>query len=170
MDAGYKALVDYAMPEDISVIAIDESTPPAFVEQVVVMSESCGVTSVPGWVMRGTGPRGIFLVAKDSAGEPVACAASYMCHPESSSHAEDAFWGMLATRADRRGQRIAFLLGARAIIHMWDEHKARGFITGVSAGNPASMALCKKLGLTETGWQYISCVDSSIFARASITK
>lgn len=170
LDASHKALESYAMPEDLTVMAIDETTPSSLVEEVVEMSECCGVTSVPGWVMRGAGPKGVFLVAQNPAGEPVACAASFMCHPQSSSHADDAFWGMLATREDRRGQRIAFLLGAMAIIHMWDVHKARGFITGVSAENPSSMALCRKLGLSETGWQYISCVDKAIFARASITK
>jgi hypothetical protein len=170
LEASQKALESYVMPEDLTIMTIDDTTPSSLLQEVVEMSENCGVTSVPGWVMRGTGPKGVFLVAQNHAGEPVACAASFMCHPQSSSHADDAFWGMLATREDRRGQRIAFLLGAKAIIHMWDVHKARGFITGVSAENPSSMALCRKLGLSETEWQYISCVDKEIFARGSITK
>ncbi|MEP0940248.1 MAG: GNAT family N-acetyltransferase [Rhizobiaceae bacterium] len=170
LEASLKALDSYVLPEDLTITSFDETTPSGLVEEVVEMSERCGVTSVPGWVMRGAGPKGVYLVAQNQDGEPVACAASFMCHPESSSHADDAFWGMLATREDRRGQRIAFLLGAQAIVHMWNEHNARGFITGVSAENPSSMALCKKLGLSETEWQYISCVDKTIFARSSITK
>ena len=170
LDASHAALATYALPEDISVIAIDETTSSEFVGEVAEMSESCGVMPAPGWVMRGNGPAGILLVAKNALGEPVACAGSFMCHPKGSSRATDAFWGMLATRPDRRGQRIAFLLGAKAIIHMWDAHNARGFITGVSAQNPSSMALCKKIGLSETGWCYISCIDETLFASASITK
>lgn len=93
-----------------------------------------------------------------------------MCHAKGSAKAKDAFWGMLATRPGRRGQKIAFLLGAKAIIHMWEKYEARAFITGVSAENPSSLALCTKLGLSETGNCYISCIDETVFAGASITK
>jgi hypothetical protein len=55
---------------------------------------------------------------------------------------------MLATREDRRGQRIALLLGAQAIIHMWEQHGARGFMTGgllpgavIDSSNDANAAL-----------------------------
>jgi len=170
LDASQAALINFTFPEDLSVVAIDETTSSEFVREVAEMSESSGVMPVPGWVMRGFGPEGIFLVAKNALGEPVACAGSFLCHPKGSAKATDAFWGMLATRPDRRGQKIAFLLGAKAIIHMWEKHKARAFITGVSAENPSSMALCTKLGLSETGYCYISCIDETVFAGASITK
>ncbi len=170
LDASLKTLETFALPEDISITVIDETTSPQFVSEVVEMSEKCGVMSVPGWVMRGTGPKGVFFVAQNSAGEPVACAGSFMCHPKNSSHAQDAFWGMLATRSDRRGQGLACLLGAKAIIHMWEVHNARGFITGVSADNLSSKALCKKMGLSNSDWQYLSCIDHTIFGGDAITK
>jgi hypothetical protein len=87
-----------------------------------------------------------------------------------SSHATDAFWGMLATRQDRRGERIALLLGAKAIAHMWERHGARGFITGVRANNASSQALCIKLGVTSTNWIYAECMDKELFGAASLTK
>lgn len=170
LDASLRVLETSALSEDISITVIDETTSPQFVSEVVEMSEKCGVMSVPGWVMRGTGPKGVFLVAQNSTGEPVACAGSFMCHPKSSSHAEDAFWGMLATRSDRRGQGLACLLGAKAIVHMGEVHSARGFITGVSANNLSSKALCNKLGLSNSGWQYLSCIDHTVFGGDSITK
>lgn len=170
LDASLKAVETFSLPEDINVAVIDETTSPCIVRDVAEMSENCGVMSVPGWVMRGTGPKGVFLVAQNAVGEPVACAASFMCHPKNSSHSEDAFWGMLATRPDRRGQGLAFLLGAKAIVHMWNTHNARGFITGVSAENSSSKALCRKLGLSETGWKYLSCIDDTVFGGESITK
>jgi hypothetical protein len=77
---------------------------------------------------------------------------------------------MLATRNDRRGERIALLLGAQAIIHMWERHGARGFMTGVRADNAPSQALCNKLGVRATDWIYASCIDKEMFGGSSITK
>ena len=92
-----------------------------------------------------------------------------MLHHPASRRATDVFWGMLATREDRRGQRIALLLGAQAIVHMWEKHGARGFMTGVRADNASSQALCNKLGVGATEWIYASCMDREQFAGA-ITK
>jgi RimJ/RimL family protein N-acetyltransferase len=77
---------------------------------------------------------------------------------------------MLATREDRRGQRIALLLGAQAIIHMWEHHGARGFMTGVRADNAPSQALCNKLGVGATDWIYAWCMDKELFGGSSVTK
>jgi hypothetical protein len=77
---------------------------------------------------------------------------------------------MLATRTDRRGERIALLLGARAIVHMWERHGARGFMTGVRADNASSRSLCNKLGVSATEWIYASCIDKEMFGGSSITK
>jgi hypothetical protein len=77
---------------------------------------------------------------------------------------------MLATREDRRGQRIALLLGAQAIIHMWERHGARGFMTGVRADNASSQALCTKLGLGATDWTYAWCFDKDLLGGSAATK
>ena len=77
---------------------------------------------------------------------------------------------MLATRQDRRGEKIALLLGAQAIVHMWERHGARGFMTGVRANNASSQALCHKLGVRATDWIYASCLDQTQFGGKSVTK
>lgn len=120
-------------------------------------------------MMRGQAQKGICFVATDQDQRPVATASSYMIHHPSSPRARDAFWGMLATREDRRGERIALLLGAQAIIHMWERHGARGFMTGVRADNSPSQALCNKLRVSATSWIYAGCVDKEMFA-GSLTK
>src|SRR5271169_829168 len=117
------------------------------------------VMPVPGSIMRGLARRGICLVATDQNQRPVATASSYMIHHPSSPRATDTFWGMMATREDRRGERIALLLGVEAIIHMWERHGARGFMTGVKADNAPSQALCNKLGVRATDWICASCID-----------
>ena len=113
---------------------------------------------------------GIGIVAVDADGRPAATAASFVLHHPASRRATDVFWGMLATRNDRRGEKIALLLGAQAIIHMWERHGARGFMTGVRADNASSQALCHKLGVRATEWIYASCLDPTQFGGTSITK
>lgn len=168
--ASRKALEDFSLPADLTVSAIDASTPRELVGEVAELCQSCDVMPVPGAVMRGRARTGICLVATDQARRPVATASSYMIHHPSSPRAEDAFWGMLATRDDRRGERIALLLGAQAIIYMWERHGARGFMTGVRADNASSQALCNKLNVRATDWIYASCTDKEMFGGSSITK
>lgn len=168
--ASRKARDDFALPADLSVSAISQGTPRQLVGEVAELCQSCDVMPVPGSVMRGQTRQGICLVATDQNGRPVATASSFMIHHPSSPRAKDAFWGMLATREDRRGERIALLLGAQAIIQMWERHGARGFMTGVRADNSSSQALCKKLGVNATDWIYASCMDKEVFGESSITK
>jgi hypothetical protein len=168
--ASRKAQEDFALPADLSVCAIDADTPRQLVGEVAELCQSCDVMPVPGSIMRGQAQKGICLVATDQNRRPAATASSYMIHHPSSARSKDAFWGMLATREDRRGERIGLLLGAQAIIHMWERHEARGFMTGVRADNSSSQALCKKLGVSDTDWIYASCIDKEIFGGSSITK
>jgi hypothetical protein len=168
--ASRRAQEDLALPADLKISAIDASTPREFVRDVAELCQSCDVMPVPGSIMRGQVLKGICLVATDQDARPVATASSYMIHHPSSPRAKDAFWGMLATRKDRRGEKIALYLGAKAIIHMWDLHGARGFMTGVRADNLSSQALCNRLGVTATDWIIASCIDKAMFAGSAITK
>lgn len=120
--------------------------------------------------MRGQARRGINLVACDRSGRPVASASSFVLHHPASPHAGDVFWGMLATRDDRRGEKIALVLGAMTIVHMWENEGARGFMTGVRNDNASSRALCNKLGVGDTEWIYAQCLDTSILGGSSFTK
>lgn len=168
--ASREAQTAFALPPDLTISAIHADTPHELVGEVAELCQSCDVMPVPGSVMRGRSRKGVCLVATDQGGHAVATASSYMIHHPSSPRARDAFWGMLATREDRRGQKIALLLGAQAIIQMWERHGARGFMTGVRSDNAPSQALCKKLGLNATAWIYASCIDKELFGRSSVTK
>jgi len=168
--ASQRAQRELALPSDLTMCAIDTDTPHDLVRDVAQLCQSCDVMPVPASVMRGQTVKGICLVAIDGDRRPVATASSYVLHHPSSSHARDAFWGMLATREDRRGEKIALLLGAQAIIHMWNRHGARGFMTGVRADNLSSQALCNKLGVTASEWIIASCIDKDVFVGSTITK
>lgn len=168
--ASRAALQTYSMPADLKIAALGPDTSSDQVRDVADLCHSCDVMPVPGSVMRGQTRDGICLVATDRDGRPVASASSYVLHHPSSLRAKDVFWGMLATRQDRRGERIALLLGAQAIVYMWERHGARGFMTGVRADNTSSQALCNKLGVAASDWIYASCMDKQVFAGKSVTK
>ncbi len=170
LEASRRVLKSFALPADLSISVIDAATPGALVREVAALCQSCDVMPVPGSIMRGQAINGVCIIAIDQEGRPVATASSYMIHQSSSRRAKDAFWGMLATTANRRGEKIALLLGAQAIIHMWERHGARGFMTGVRANNASSQTLCKKLGVDATDWIYASCIDKMIFGGSSVSK
>lgn len=158
------------LPADITVRRLDDASPTALVRDVAAMLQACDVMPVPGSVLRGRSRRGITLVAIDGAGEPVASASSFFMHHPDSALANDVFWGMLATRPDRRGQRIALHLGAMAIEHMWTNEGARGFMTGVRLGNQSSQALCNRLGVRGSEWIYANCLDPVRLGSSTITR
>ncbi len=170
MEASRRMLAAHRLPADLHLSAIDAATPAALVASVAELCQACDVMPVPGSIMRGLSVKGVCLVAQDRAGQPVATASSYMMHHPESPHATDAFWGMLATRNDRRGEKIALVLGAQAILHMWEKHGARGFMTGVKADNSSSQALCNRLGVGATDWVYASCLDKEQYGGTSLTR
>lgn len=168
--ASKNVLDKYRMPEDLSISILNAETPQTLVADTAKLCESCEVMPVPGAIMRGKVLRGINLVATDSSGRPVASASSFFIHHPNSLRATDVFWGALATREDRRGEKIALLLGAKAIVHMWENEGARGFITGVRADNLSSQALCNKLGVADSEWIYASCLNTELLGGSSVTK
>ena len=168
--ASRRLLDQHSLPDDLTVVTVDADTPPAQVADLAQLSLDCEVMPVDGSPMRGLSRRGVCLLATDLDGKAVATASSYLSNHPSSPHATDAFWGMLATRQDRRGERIGLLLGARAIVSMWETHGARAFTTGVEKDNSASMPLRSRLGVIVSDWVFIGCIDPGTFAGSSITK
>lgn len=168
--ASRKALSQYRLPADLTVSAVDEGTPVELVRAIADLLQSCDVMPVPGAFMRGRMVPGLCLAALDGNGRPVATASSYVMHHRQSPRAATVFWGMLATRDDRRGEKIGLILGARAIVDMWERHGARAFMTGVRADNASSQALCTRLGVGPTDWAYAQCIDRAQFGGGTVTK
>ncbi len=168
--ASKKLLDKYRIADDLSISILNAETPQKLVADTATLCESCEVMPIPGAIMRGRVLRGINLVATDNTGGPVATASSFFIHHANCIRATDVFWGALATREDRRGEKIALLLGAKAIVHMWENEGARGFITGVRADNLSSQALCNKLGVSDSKWAYASCLNTELLGSSSVTK
>jgi hypothetical protein len=161
---------EVAIPSGLSLVRIGSQSGSNLLKELADLWEECGVMPVPGSVMRGLSQRGVVFVAIDRQGKPVSAASSFAMHHPDSIHANDVFWGMLATSPEWRGMKLGLLLGAHAIIHMWENEGARGFSTGVRAENHPSRALCKKLAVRDTDWIYASCIDPELLGSNSITK
>ncbi len=168
--ASQSILAEHALPEDLQLMVIDEKTPRSLVAEVAGLCQSCEVMPVPGSTMRGRARRGINLIACDQHGRPVANASSFVMHHPKSPYCNDMFWGMLATREDRRGEKLALVLGAKVIVHMWENEGARGFTTGVRDDNAPSKSLCNKLGVTDSDWVFAQCLDTEILGSSTVTK
>lgn len=163
-EASQSLLNKRAPPSDLEIVQLDASTPEYIVRATVDLCQACGLSAMPGEVMRGTVIPGINLVALDRSGTPVATAASYAMHSRNTPRENEAFWGVLATREDCRGQGLAAWLGALAIKHMWEIEGMRAFNTGIKAENMASRAACAKLGVLKTEWVTAFCFDDERMA------
>lgn len=168
--ASKHTLENYSMPNDVTVVQIDHATAADVISKVAKLSIDCAVMPVSGAVMRSQKRDGICLVAIDAAGDAISTAASYFCNHPEGQHAKHAFWGSLATRPDRRGQRLGQILGAQAIAWMWENRGARGFFTGITPDNDASLALCAKLGVAISDWDAIAITNRNSFGSSSYTR
>ncbi len=163
-------LADVPLPGDLRLVRLSADSPAALVRATAELSMDCGVMPLPGRQMRGLANPGLCLVAVDASGAPVATGSSYRyTHPDS-DYRDHAFWGVLATRPDRRGQKLAMILGAHAIVRMWEEFGMRGFTTGIKADNPASLAVCARQGVRPSGQTFIACTNPEHFGDAPITR
>lgn len=151
-------------PAELEIMRLDVTTPEKIVQATVDLCQSCGLSSMPGEVMRGSAIPGANFVALDSDGKPVVTAASYAMHAKETPREHEAFWGVLATREDYRGQGLAAWLGAMSIVHMWEFEGMRAFNTGIKAENLASQAACAKLGVMNTEWVTAFCFDDERLA------
>ena len=170
LTASRELLAAHPMPGGLSVTIVSRETSEEQLAALARLSLECEVLPVAGSTMRGETCTGVCLMATDSAGEPVATASSYLNNHPASAHAKDAFWGMLATRDDWRGKRVALLLGAQAIVTMWERHGVRAFTSSVKADNASSMAVCRKLGVVESDYVYLGAIDGAQFGDARITR
>lgn len=163
-EASKTLLKNKPVPKKLTITRLDATTPDTVIKATMGLCQSCGFSSMPGEVMRGSVILGVNLIATDSSGAPVATAASYAMHAPQTPRATEAFWGVLATREDYRGQGLAAWLGAVAIEHKWEKEGMRAFNTGIKAENVASQAACAKLGVMNTQWATAFCFDDERLA------
>jgi uncharacterized membrane protein YdjX (TVP38/TMEM64 family) len=144
---------------------------PALLASFAEMALGCGVLppSVEG--MRGQLRPAVVLVAVDRQGQVVSCAASAsFAHPGHPTLAGQAWWGMLATAPQRRGEKLALVLGARAMLAMAEQFGLRDFMTGVEPGNTPSEAVCSRMGMQTGNTVIVGCADPVSLKSGRMTK
>ena len=100
----------------------------------------------------------------------LSCAAAIENFHPKSPRSDHAFWGMLSTLPEWRGRKIALILGAQAMVTLFEDHGFSKFTTGVRAGNAGSMALCAKLDMLPGKWCSYVGMDPAQFTTARVTK
>lgn len=159
----------HALPDGLTLRRVTPETPTMTVATIAALQMRYGVMPVPGWVMRGLGPKGISLYVEAADGTIVAAGSSFCSFHPDSRFATEAFWGMLATDGAWRGRRIASLLGAQIIVEMRERLGVQGFMTGVKADNASSLAMCARLGVEPSQFLYVGVSNPDIVSADAIT-
>lgn len=169
-DAARAVLAARSLPEDLEIVTVGSDTAAGDMQALADLTASCGVLLPMGAFMRGEAAPAICLYARDAEGRPVASAAAVMQFHRNHPRGSEAWWGMLATRDDRRGEGIALMLGAAALIAARERLGCAGVFTGIRAGNAPSAALCGKLGLAHEGRFAVIAIDPGMFGAERMTK
>jgi hypothetical protein len=160
-----------SLPDDLTMIRLDATTPAAQLASLAGMALGCGVLPPCGAVLRGLLHPAVCLAAIDRNATVVSCAAaSAYAHKDHPGQGGQAWWGMLATDPARRGQRLSVILGAQAMLEMEARYGFGNFMTGVEPGNAPSEAICARLGLTRAHAAIIGCTDPRALAGGRMTK
>ncbi len=169
-EAAQRTLETHKLPVDVSVERLTIDTEASRISDFAAMAGECGVLVMSGRVIRGLDVPGITLAGIDQSGQTVASAWGYKCYHSQSKFSDYAFWGGLTCRKDRRGQKIALILGALVIVQLWEDMQVRGFCTGIVGGNAASFALCEKLSVLPSDEIGLGVTDPDMFQGATLTK
>ena len=160
-----------ALPQDVTLITLDEHTRPETIGSLADMALGCGVLPSCGAVLRGLGKPAVCVAAVDQAGTVVSCAATAaFAHGDHPLLGRQAWWGMLATAPTRRGERLALILGAHAIVTMHEKYGFSSFMTGVEPGNAPSEAVCARIGFLNTDVSVLGCADPALLGSGRMTK
>lgn len=169
--AARQIVATLSLPEDVTMLRLDASTPDGHLASLAEMALACGVLPPCGEVLRGLLRPAVCLVAIDRTSNVVSCAAaSAYAHADHPRYGGLAWWGMLATDPARRGQRLSVVLGAHALLDMETRFGFGDFFTGVEPGNAPSEAICARMGLSRGDHAIIGCTDPRALASGRMTK
>ena len=171
LSAARSILGAQALPGDLTLCWLDGDLPEPLRESLAETALLCGVLPPALNVLSGQTQPGVACLAHDAAGRVVSCAAAagYL-HPDHPMGAQQCWWGMLATRPDRRGDRLSLRLGAHALLEMHRRYGVTGAMTGVEPGNRASEAICRRMGLAPRGLSILGMADPALLPGGRMTK
>lgn len=170
--AATRAVIDaFPLPQDLRLTRLEASTPGHHLASMAEMALRCGVLPLCGEVLRGLYKPAVCMIALDKDDKVVSCAAtSAFAQASHATLGQQAWWGMLATDPARRGERLALILGAHAMLEMEARFGFQDVMTGVEPGNAPSEALCARMGMAPGAFAIISCADPRALTSGRMTK
>jgi hypothetical protein len=169
-DNANKILAENGLQDDLEVEIVGSETPLNSLKAVAALTEKCGVTLPMGSFVRGISRPSVYMYARDENGIPVGHASATAAFHSNSKYGSYVHWGMLATDPDRRGEKIALILGAMSMLSMNRQHGYEKFMTGIRDGNVPSEKLCSKLHLTRSDTTVVVAIDPESFSGTQMTK
>ena len=170
ISASRSFIEEFEAPDGVALHEVTPDTPDDTIHAICAASIGAGVLPLPGSAMRGVGLRGVFLYATGPGGEVIAVGGGSMAYHPENEYAEEAFWGMLGTAEAWRGRRLACWVGAEAIVRLAERFGANGFSSGVKPDNPASQAMCTRLGVTQGETIYAGATDPVLMGAGPVTR
>lgn len=170
ISASQSFMAEFTPPDGTALHEVTPETSDETIHAICAASVSAGVLPPPGSAMRGHGLNGVFLYATGPGGEVIAVGGGSMAYHPKSDFADEAFWGMLGTVDAWRGRRLACWVGAAAILRLAERFGARGFSSGVKADNPASQAMCTRLGVVKGDTVYAGATDPALMGAGPVTR
>ena len=168
--AAKSLLGERGLPSDLTASFVGQETPGDVLASLDTLTASCEVLLPMGAFLRGVEYPAVVISANDQDGRAVGAAASIAQNHPDHPKAGLAYWGMLATAPDRRGEGVALLLGAMALTEMHARHGFKRFTTGIRAGNAPSEALCAKLSFAPSDERDIIAIHPPAFGAERMTK
>lgn len=170
LDAARAMAAARKLGDDLTVHATDAQTSAEDLQGLNALTQRCEVLLPMASFLRGQENPTVCLFAKDRDGRIVGASASVLQYHPVHAKGQKAWWGMLATDPDRRGEGIALVMGAMCILAMHERFGTAHFMTGIREGNGPSEALCSKLGLRPTSKVFLIAIDPSVFGAGRVTK
>lgn len=158
------------LPDDLELVRIDAATPAEELRALDALTQSCEVLLPLGAFLRGAERPSAFLFARDRSGAAIGAAGAVAAFHPDHPRARRAWWGMLATAPARRGEGIALLLGALAMLDIRERAGADEVFTGIREGKAPSEAVCTRLDLAPAAESDVIAVDLDVLGAGRITK
>ena len=162
IDAAREIIATSRWPVADDLVWVDAHTTGAEMQKLDEFTQEHGTSLPMGSFLRGVEKPAVCAYVCDEDGRVIVTSASVGQYHDSHQNSDMAYWGMLATREDNRGQGAALALGAHAIVAMYERHGLGRFFTAIKDGNTASENLCSKLGFSRKKAAVLIAIDTSV--------
>ncbi|MCZ6860317.1 MAG: GNAT family protein [Alphaproteobacteria bacterium] len=140
-------LIDAGLPEGLSLVTKDELADQAVIAAIQSCMDRNGIVPFSGDMLSGRMCPSSMIAIKDRDEAIVATAYGYFLHNQHSSHASNAWGGLVAVDAAQRGKRLGVLVNALMVSSCVKDLEASRVHELVSEANEPSRRMVQRCGL-----------------------